>query len=294
MLLRVSETGEACLVRTVAHVELKPVEARVRRRASLPFPRAFGTRRRPSTVTTHAPTTAVLALTLAVLHAAAKHLRLTAVVPRSGWLSFGGGVSVAYVFVHVLPELAAGQAAIESTDHPLVDAMAHHAYLIALAGFVLFYGLERYAQSAERDAEDGRADERSAETVLWVHLLSYGLLDATIGYLLVGYAREGEGVVLFAVAMGFHFVVSDGLRQHHTAEYDRWGRWLLAASVLAGWGLALVLRLSHAAVLGAYAFVGGGGGVLNVIKEELPPERESRFGYFLLGTLAYTGVLLTI
>jgi len=231
MLLRVSETGEACLVRTVAHVELKPVEAQVRRRASLPIPRAFGTRRRPSTVTTHAPTTAVLALTLAVLHAAAKHLRLTAVVPRSGWLSFGGGVSVAYVFVHVLP----GQAAIEATDHPLVDAMAHHAYLIALAGFVLFYGLERYAQSAGRDAEDGRFDERAAATVLWVHLLSYGLLNATIGYLLVGYAREGEGVVLFAVAMGFHFVVNDdGLRRHHTAEYDRWGRWVLPASVLAG------------------------------------------------------------
>ena len=246
-------------------------------------------------MTSHVPTTAALALALAALHAAAKHLRLTAVVPRSGWLSFGGGVSVAYVFVHVLPELSAGQAAIEATDHPAVDALAHHAYLIALAGFVLFYGLERYARTAGPDADDGRSDgESTDETVLWVHLLSYGLLNATIGYLLVGYARGEEGVILFAVAMGFHFVVNDdGLRQHHAAGYDRWGRWVISAAVLAGWGLSLAVGVGEAAVLAAYAFVGGGV-VLNVIKEELPAERESRFGYFLLGAVAYAAVMIAM
>ncbi|WP_135822483.1 hypothetical protein [Halostella litorea] len=245
-------------------------------------------------MTGHVPTTAALALGLAVIHAAAKHLQLSAVVPRSGWLSLGGGVSVAYVFVHVLPELGAGQAAIEATDHPVVDAFAHHAYLIALAGFVLFYGLERYARTAS-DAADGRPDDDpAAGTVLWVQLLSYGLLNATIGYLLVGYARQGEGIVLFAVAMGFHFVVNDdGLRRHHAAGYDRWGRWVLSAAILAGWGLALVVEVDEAAVLAAYAFVGGGV-VLNVIKEELPTERESRFGYFLVGAAAYAAVLVAV
>ncbi|WP_121822559.1 ZIP family transporter [Halostella salina] len=244
----------------------------------------------------HVPTAGLLALGLAVLHAAAKHLRLTAVVPRSGWLSFGGGVSVAYVFVHVLPELSAGQAAIAATDHPVVDALAHHAYLIALAGFVLFYGLERYARTAKSDSgtddpSDGGGPDSS---VLWTHLLSYGLLNATIGYLLLGYAAEGRGAATFAVAMGFHFVVNDdGLRRHHAAGYDRWGRWVLAAAILAGWFLAAVVDLGHAASLSAYAFVGGGV-VLNVIKEELPAERESRFGYFLAGAVTYAAVLVAL
>ena len=43
---------------------------------------------------------------LAVVHLFAAHLRFLRGVPRSRWLSIAGGVSVAYVFVHLLPELA--------------------------------------------------------------------------------------------------------------------------------------------------------------------------------------------
>ncbi len=50
----------------------------------------------------------IAALGLAAVHLFAQRMRFIALVPRSRWLSAAGGVSVAYVFVHVLPELAEG------------------------------------------------------------------------------------------------------------------------------------------------------------------------------------------
>lgn len=46
---------------------------------------------------------------LALVHVVGWRLRLVHRVPRSRWLSLAGGASVAYVFLHLLPELAAGQ-----------------------------------------------------------------------------------------------------------------------------------------------------------------------------------------
>ena len=42
-----------------------------------------------------------------------------------------------------------------------------------------------------------------------------------------------------------------------------------------------------------FAFLAGGI-VLNVLKEELPRERKSRFWAFALGTVAYAALLLTL
>jgi hypothetical protein len=58
-----------------------------------------------------------------------------------------------------------------------------------------------------------------------------------VGYLLVH--REDDSVtdlMLFAVALGVHFVVNDfGLRERHRDAYVHTGRWLLVAAILAGW-----------------------------------------------------------
>lgn len=42
-----------------------------------------------------------------------------------------------------------------------------------------------------------------------------------------------------------------------------------------------------------FAFLAGGV-ILNVIKEEVPAERESRFSAFALGAVGYAGVLLFV
>ena len=51
---------------------------------------------------------AVAALVLALTHLLAGKFKFS-FMPRNMWLSFAGGLSVAYVFIHLLPELADGQ-----------------------------------------------------------------------------------------------------------------------------------------------------------------------------------------
>ncbi|WP_226480697.1 universal stress protein [Natrinema amylolyticum] len=58
--------------------------------------------------------TPAFALALALVHLFAGRLGFSGPIPRSRWLSFAGGVSVAYVFVHLLPEVGAAAAAIDA------------------------------------------------------------------------------------------------------------------------------------------------------------------------------------
>ena len=116
-----------------------------------------------------------------------------------------------------------------------------------------------------------------------------------VGYLLVH--REAPGplsLALFALAMALHFVVTDyGLRADYAQSWERIGRWALVAAVLVGWGMGAALEVSELAVAGATAFLGGGV-ILNVLKEELPEERKSRFSALLAGAIGYAALLLVV
>lgn len=231
---------------------------------------------------------------LAVAHLIPPRLRFVALVPRSWVLSAAGGVSIAYVFVHLLPEIAEAQEAVEDAT-TVLGSFERHAYVFALIGLTVFYGLERKAVTSRQQAEDPDEDATSAGT-FWVSVTSFAVYNAIIGYLVVRRAEDGSVVemALFAVALAVHFVVNDlGLRDHHQHRYDRFGRPLLIAAIFAGYGIGLVLELSEAAVGLAIALLAGGV-VLNVVKEELPSERDSRFLPLLVGATVYTALLLAV
>ncbi|WP_227376405.1 hypothetical protein [Haladaptatus halobius] len=230
----------------------------------------------------------VLALALATVHVFAGRVRSFQVIPRSYWLSMAGGASVAYVFVHILPELSEGKTVLEGVVF-LARFLERHVYLVALIGFALFYGLERFARAFGRD--EGRGG--MGIWVFWIHIGSFTAYNALIGYLLVHREETGlASLAFFAAAMGLHFVVNDyGLREHHENIYDRFGRWLLAAAVVVGWMVGSTTHINEPAVNTLFAFLAGSI-VLNVIKEELPEERESRFWAFALGAAGYTALLL--
>jgi hypothetical protein len=92
------------------------------------------------------------------------------------------------------------------------------------------------------------------------------------------------------IAIGLHFVVNDfGLHEHHKWRYRRYGRWILAATILAGWALGAATTIHRALVAVLFAFLAGGV-IMNVIKEELPKERESRFVAFVSGLVLYAAL----
>lgn len=236
---------------------------------------------------------ALLALGLALVHLGAGRLRLAGRIPRSRWLSFAGGTAIAYVFVHLLPELEAAGRAIEASETVPLVLVERHVYLIALAGFGAFYGLERLVTRSRETGVNGASGGLSTAGVFWVHVGSFAVYNVLIGYSLSD-RESARAAVLFAIAMGFHFVVNDaGFRGHHAGRYDRFGRWLLAIAVLVGAGLGIAVDVDEVAVAAILAFLGGGV-ILNVIKEELPEERESRFGSFAVGAVSYATVLLLV
>lgn len=241
-------------------------------------------------------TTFAVALAFAAVHVVGWRLRFIDVTPRSVWLSAAGGVSVAYVFVHLMPELAQGQAALVRHGGPALAFLEHHAYLLSLLGLTVFHGLERLAvRSKRRHRGAGGGGSQTGPAGFAVHIGAFALYNLMVGYLLHDRARNPESALpLYGVAMGLHFLVNDyGLRQHHRDRYLHAGRWLLAAAVLCGWLLGWQVRVGDAAVHVVLALLAGAV-VLNVLKEELPEGRESRFGAFAAGALGYAALLVSL
>ncbi len=237
--------------------------------------------------------TALLAAGLASVHLFAGRMRFLNVLPRSRWLSAAGGVSVAYVFVHLLPDLAEEQETIREAAGERFSFLDYHVYLVALIGLAVFYGLERVARTSRRRRRSVGKEDSTEAGVFWLHAASFAIYNALIGYLLLHREDPGLwGLILFAFAMGVHFVVNDyGLRENHKGLYDRVGRWVLAAGIFVGWVVGVFSEISEAAIAVLFGFLAGGV-IMNVLKEELPEERESRFWAFALGAALYAIVLL--
>lgn len=232
------------------------------------------------------------AAALAAVHLFAGRLRFLDVVPRSRWLSFASGISVAYVFVHLLPELSAMQEVLRATFGREASFVEHPAFLLAAAGLAAFYGLERLAERSRAHRRDRHDDDATSARVFWLHIASFALYNVLIGYLLADRRGEMERYLLFLFAMALHFFVNDfGLREHHKRAYHDRGRWILAVAVVAGALLGETVRVPEYLRLAPLAFLGGAV-ILNVLKEELPRERESRFWAFALGLGSYTAILL--
>ncbi len=238
-------------------------------------------------------TAGIFSLVLALIHLFAGKVRFLRAVPRSRWLSAAGGGSVAYIFVHVLPELSKSQATIEQNGGVGPGFLAKHAYLAALLGLAIFYGLERAARRSRQQSRQAGGEDMASPGVFWLHIGSFAIYNALIGYLMLH--REVPGLLslfFFFLAMALHFLVNDyGLRRDHKQAYVHTGRWLLAIAVIFGWAIGLTVEIHAVAVAILFAFLAGGV-ILNVLKEELPEERLSSFWAFAVGAIAYAGLLL--
>lgn len=236
-----------------------------------------------------------LASCLGLVHIFASQTQWLSSVPQRWWVSIAGGVSIAYIFLDILPELSHAQTEIQHSSIGMIGYLERHVYLLALLGLALFYGLEKLALRSRLYRTEEHGEDCTQPGIFWLHIVFFGIYNAILGYLL----RESEnhGLVaclLLFFALALHFIVNDvGLREHHKQTYDRIGRWLLAAAIVFGWALGEAFQPNEAAVAAIWALVAGGI-ILNVLKEELPEEQESHFGMFCAGAALYSAVLLTI
>lgn len=201
------------------------------------------------------------------------------------FLSFSGGVGLAYVFLHLLPTLSESQEILSESLHwtPSYLPMNYSIYFIALLGICIFYTMDRVIIIAWETHEITNPDVVESE-IFWVHMAFFSLYNGMIGYLLALEPYDDPVYApLFFVVFALHIVTNDwSLRHHHENIYDKVGRWLLAGSLVLGWIIGVTFSLREVAIAVVESFVTGAM-LLNVIKDELPPEREGSLHGFLSG-----------
>jgi hypothetical protein len=214
---------------------------------------------------------------------------------RRRFLSFAAGISVAYIFVHVLPTLQTiREIGMKSPSEFKAVFPEYSVYLWTMAGFLVFYGIETMVASPRQDPENHGSGGDAVHWQPWVHIGGFALYTWILTYMMVWTGKGTLALCLFGVAMGMHiFTVTCNLSSHYRKVYDRGGVYLLVLASLAGWASALTLNISTPVVLNLVAFVCGGV-VVNAAIAELPKEREGRYWSFLTGATVYTALLLVL
>ncbi|MDP2784785.1 MAG: hypothetical protein Q8O38_09380 [Sulfurimicrobium sp.] len=215
---------------------------------------------------------------------------------RRSFLSFGAGMSAAYVFVHVMPELNdARRAFVESVSVTLrYEGMA--IYFLALVGFLLFYGLEHQSKYLRETAGAGEAGEAGeAGPSFKLSIGGFAAYVWLMAYLLVNHFGDTlVSIELYAIALTFHFLsLENSLRHEHGAAYQRVGRFVLAGMALLGWVMGLLFALPNHVLALLVAFISGAI-IMNSLIMELPAEKGGRFWPFMTGGIVYGLILLPL
>jgi hypothetical protein len=176
--------------------------------------------------------------------------------------AFSGGLSIGYVFLHLIPSL--------DDSHELVGGRI---YFIALLGFVVFYGLDALFQPPRH------RHPTKYHAYLGAFFLYDGLLVFTLGLVL---PPRPLLTVAFAIALALDVLSTDlELQETYGARFVRSGRWVLLGGVMTGYVLSLLRRprplmvdILTAALAGIMMF--------HIFSGELPV-RTKRFGAFCAG-----------
>ena len=208
---------------------------------------------------------------------------------QARWASFGGGAGLAYVFIHLLPELASGGRTITEavgTQTYLPTAMTESLlFLTTLVGVVIPYALSVITQQVPA-SRSWTGATRLGTFALINYLYAYSLPSLISTGLTYG--------LLFTVAISAHILLADRtMASEHPRVFRRRFRWIGSASLLLGALHAAVLHpVSDLTLAVATAFVGGSL-LISVFREELPAPNVARLSW-LLGGVVSMGALLLI
>lgn len=220
--------------------------------------------------------TFVVALVFIAIHI--WHDRLHRFIYRSERIavSMSGGMAIAYVFMHLLPELEKGA--------QLLGAPIH---LLALMGFLVFYGLQRLAWKARRE------DDSHQRLIFFIQLGFTCIYNFLLIYAMPEqFETSLPFVFLYVVAMGLHLLSVDrALVEKHSDHFRNWGRYALIATVAAALAADIFAEPANELVSDVLLAILAGSLLFNIFQEELPEPDKTSFGWFLAGVMAYVILL---
>lgn len=214
------------------------------------------------------------ALILALANLIGVLIPIETYTPRKWWLSFSGGVAVAYVFIHLIPEL---HKITSIAGDPLT-------FSLALIGTITYFGAAKFVKQSKSGP-----NSRLAFITQMIILIPYFF---TVGYFL---ERSDTLIALgsYTVAVGLHLVgFGFDQKEDHGERYTIRAAGTLAVVLIAGTITSYFYRFEELTLDLLLAFVTGGI-LLNSIKEEIPAANQSRFWAFAAGSISI-GILLLL
>lgn len=212
-------------------------------------------------------------------------------------LDFLAGIAVAYVFVDILPHLAAKQEKFAKLgDGGIYGFLQHHIYILALAGFLIYLGVILSEGRWRKSLPAGGVTWANARLSLKIEAVSLAAYSFIIGYMLAEQpTHRYEPSLVFAAAMAAHFVGLGHLFHHRYPQvYDGAGRYLLIAALLAGWLLGFFVEMSGVYYAATFAFLAGGVISVTTIFELPRVTSTKRYGSFASGAVAFTLTVLLL
>jgi hypothetical protein len=225
-----------------------------------------------------------------------KWLRLRSESRSRHWITASAGASVAYVWLHIIPELCEAQGAfINMTRDMRLPMPEFRIYASALLGFVLFYGLEHMSWSRVDLAGRDGAQTGRENLIYRLRLGGFVAYGGLVSYLMVRGSERGLlSLLTYLIAMGLHFlVVNHSFGEEYGDKYDRGGRWLLASAVLTGGFIGNFALLPEPIILTLLGFVAGAV-IENNTMMELAKGKGGQFWAFFAGAMGYSLLLMAI
>ena len=133
------------------------------------------------------------------------------------WASVGGGAGLAYVLIHLLPELASGgselsdvRGLIDYVPVPLVEALL---FLVALVGVLVVFCLNVLMKQRHG----------APPYAVWLQLFNFAAINYLYAYSLPSLITTGVGYgILFTVAISAHVLLMDRYAaEHHPQRFRR-------------------------------------------------------------------------
>lgn len=213
-------------------------------------------------------------------------------LPRdsNAFSSFSGGVAIAYVFLYMLPNLV-------EYNKPIGKLLVHNQwltpftelfiYIVALAGFIIYYGFDLLAERHKAQAHDDGF-------VYALHVSLLCLYNFLITYTMSLRAMYSTtATCLFTIAMALRFVLTDRkFSRLYETRFNHVGRYLLSAALLIGWLLSVLFDPVNVLFSAFMISFLSGSVLLNVFRDDLPATELTDYAWFTAGASIITIILL--
>ena len=234
---------------------------------------------------------------MAAVHIISNRAKLLNAFEAHGWVSFGAGASVAYVFIHVFPEIGIFQQQIagHAGHNQPVSFINQPLYLAALGGLCLIYFLDTIEERANRQGADSLREHEYHMPLFYLRTFLYTMYNIMIAYIIT--QRPGEGLInitLITFGLMLHFIVVNVSAYEKYGElFEKYMRWSSAVGLMAGWVLGLKIDLPEVITITIFSVIGG---MITYIalKRELPQTGHRAPLHFLAGAVIYSLIILGI